>query len=75
MITGLHNGDNKLIATTGRKAFHFDLPQNIDKNLRHKIDSVIKYNELSAEHTIKSKTRQLLFKYKQGKDIHEHRKK
>ena len=38
----------------------------------HDIDSIIKHNELSAEHTIKSDIRQLLPKYKTGNDIHEH---
>ena len=66
--------EKKLVVTTGRKAFHFDLPKDLDKDLKHEIDSIIKSNKLLAEQTIKNKISQLLSKYKNRNDIHEHRK-
>ena len=51
-------GDNKLVVTTGHNTFHFDLPKDVDKNLKHEI-------------TIKNKVWQLLSKYKHENDIHE----
>ena len=36
--------------------------------------SIIKYNEPLTENTIKNEIRQLLSKYKYGKDIHGHGK-
>ena len=49
-------------------------PKDVDKNLRHEIDSIIKHNELLAQHTIKNPISQLLLKYKHGNDIHEDEK-
>ena len=63
-------GDNKLVITTERKLFHFDLPYDDGINLKHGIYSTIKHNELLAEHTLKNKVRQLLSKYKCGSNIH-----
>ena len=54
------------------KTVHFDLPKDVGNNLKHEIDFIIKHNECLAEHVIKKKWCQLLFKYKHGKDIHEH---
>ena len=51
---------NKLVTTTEPRTFHFGLPNHADNNLEHKIDSIIKHNELLAEHTIKNEVRQLL---------------
>ena len=48
--------------------------RNFDKNLMHETDSIIKHDELLAEHPIKNEIRQLLSKYKYGNDINEHRK-
>ena len=31
---GGHLGGNKLVVTTGRKTFDFDLPKDADKNLK-----------------------------------------
>ena len=58
------------------KTFHFKfyLPKEVDKNLKHEIEFVIKHKELSAEYIIKSKISQLFSKYKHGNDIHEHKK-
>ena len=50
---GVYIGDNKLVITTERKTFHFDLHKNVDNSLKHEIDSITKHNELSAEHSIK----------------------
>ena len=71
---GVHIDDNKLIIITKPKTIHVSLPQKVDSSLKHETDSIIKHNEFSAEHTIKSEIRWLLFKYKNGNDIHEHRK-
>ena len=70
----MHTGDNKLVVATGYKTFHFDLPKDVDKKLKYKIDFIVKHNELLTEHIVKSKIRQLLSKYKHGNDIHEHEK-
>ena len=71
---GVHFKYIKLIITTEPKTFHFDLPEDVDNSLANEIYSIIKHNELLAEHTIKNKVRQLLSIYKHGIDIHEHRK-
>ena len=70
---GAHIGDNKLVVTIGHKTFHFDLPKHVEKNLKHEINSIMKNNELLAEHTIKNEIKQLWSKYKHGNNIHEHR--
>ena len=54
--------------------FCFDLSKDADNNLEHGIDSIIKHNELLAEHSIKNEVRYLLSKHKHGKDTHEHGK-
>ena len=41
---GVYLRDNKLVITTEPKTFHFNLPKDVDTNLKHEIDSVIKYN-------------------------------
>ena len=53
-------GDNKLVITTKLKTFHFDLPKDAGMNLKHKIYSIIKHNELLVEHIIKFEVRKLL---------------
>ena len=65
-------GDNKLVIATESNTFHFDLPKDAVINLKHEIYSIIKHNELLAEHKIKKTG--LLSKYKHGDDIHEHAK-
>ena len=57
------------------KLNHFNLTEDAGKNLKHGIDSTIKHSECFTEHTIKNEIRWLLFKYKHGNNIHEHRKK
>ena len=52
--------------------FDFDLFKNVDKNLKHETEVMIKHNESLAKHTIKNESRQLSSKYKHENDIHEH---
>ena len=70
----MHIGDNKLAITTEPKAFHFGLPKDSDNNLMHKIDYIIKHNDFLTWHTIRNEISRLLFKYKHGSNVHEHRK-
>ena len=42
--------------------------------MKNEIYSIIKHNKLLAKHTVRIVVRQLLSKYKLGKNIHEHRK-
>ena len=62
MIMGVHSKNNKLVIITEPKSFHFDLPKDGGKSLKHETDSTIKHNEFLAEHTIKSEISRLLFK-------------
>ena len=50
----MYTGDKKLLLTTEPKTFHFDLPIDVRKNLKHEINFIIKHNECLAEHTIKN---------------------
>ena len=34
----VHIGDNKIMITIGPKTFYFDLPKDVDKNLKYEID-------------------------------------
>ena len=54
--------------------FDFDWPEDVDENLEHKIELILKSNESLAENKIRKEIEQLLLKYKHGKDIHEHGK-
>ena len=54
--------------------FNFDWPKNVDENLKHETEFIIKCNESLAENKLKNETEQLLLKYKHGNNIHEHRK-
>ena len=54
--------------------FDFDQPKDVDQNLKHKTEFIIKSNESLAENKIKSETEQLLSKYKNGNKIHQHEK-
>ena len=46
--------------------FYFDWTKDVDKNLNHKIEFVIKSNESVAENNIKNEAEQLLSKYEYG---------
>ena len=54
--------------------FNFDWPKNVDQNVKHEIEFIIKINESLAENKIKNEIEQLLLKYKHGNNIHEHGK-
>ena len=43
--------------------FNFDLPKDVDENLKHEIEFIIKSNESLAENKLKSEIEQLLLKY------------
>ena len=51
--------DKTLVITTEPKIVCFDLPKDDSNNLKHESYSIIKNNELLAEHTIKYEVRQL----------------
>ena len=38
-----------MVVMTEPKTFYFDLPKDVDKNLKHEIESVIKTNESLVE--------------------------
>ena len=40
------------------------LPKDVENNLKHEIDSIIKHNEPLTEHTTKTEITQFLSKYK-----------
>ena len=54
--------------------FNFDWPKDVDENLKHEIEFIIKSNESLAENKIKTKIEQLLLKYKDGNNIQENGK-
>ena len=54
--------------------FNFNLPKEVDENLKREIEFIINSNESLAEIIIKNETEQLFLKYKHGNNIHEHGK-
>ena len=54
--------------------FYFDQPKNVDENLKHEIEFMIKSNKCLAENKIRNEIEQLLSKCKHGNNIHEHGK-
>ena len=52
----------------------FDQPEDVDENLKQKIEFIIKNNESLAGNKIKDEIEQLLSQYKHGNNIHEHGK-
>ena len=54
--------------------FYFDWPKEVNENLKHEIEFIMKSNESLAENKTKNETEQLLFKYKHGNNIHEQQK-
>ena len=64
----------KLITTTEPKTFRFELSKFAGSNLANENYSIIKHNQLLAEHTLKNEVQQLLLEYKHRNDIPEHRK-
>ena len=65
-----------MIAIRDPKTFYFDFdwPKDVDQNLKHEIEFLIKSNESFAENKIKNEIEQLLPKYKHGNNIYEHGK-
>ena len=53
---------------------NFHWPKDVDENLKHETEFIIKSNESLAENKMKNETEQLLLKYKHRKNIHEHGK-
>ena len=68
--------EENMIVIRDPKTFYFDFdwPKNVDENLKHEIEFIIKSNESLAENKIKNEIEQLLLKYKHGNNIHEHGK-
>ena len=64
--------EESMIVIRGPKTFcfNFGFPKDVDDNLKCEIEFIIKSNESLAENKIK----QLLPKYKNGNNIHEHGK-
>ena len=46
---GVHIEDQKLAITTEPETFHFVFSKDVDKNLRHKTDSIIEHNGFLAK--------------------------
>ena len=54
--------------------FYFDWQKNVNENLKHEIEFVIKINESLAVNKIKIEAEQFLPKYKHRDNIYEHGK-
>ena len=67
--------ENKIVIRDP-KTFYSDVDwsKNVDENLKHDINFIIKNNESLAENKTKNENEQLLLKYRHGNNIHEHRK-
>ena len=65
-----------IVAIRDPKTFYFDFdwPKNVDQDLKHEIEYIIKSNESLAESKTKNEIEQLLLKYKHENDIHQHGK-
>ena len=59
---------------TSQNILCFDLPKDVDYDLKHEIEFIIKSNKSLAEKKIENETEQLLLKCKHGNNIHVHRK-
>ena len=58
-----------LIRDSKTFCFNFAWPKDVDDNLKHKIEFIIKSKESLAESKIKIEIEQLLLKYKLGNTI------
>ena len=45
-------GDNRLVATTEPRTFHFNLPIDVHIHLKYETYSIIKHDELLAKHIV-----------------------
>ena len=52
--------------------FNFDFSKDVDENLMHEIEFIIKSTESLGENKIKYEIEKLLLKCKNGNNIHEH---
>ena len=52
--------------------FDFDWSKNVNENLKHEIEFIIKSNESLSENKIKNEIEKCLLKYKYGNNILEH---
>ena len=59
--------EENMILVKEHKTFYFDFdwPKDVDENLKHKIEFIIKNNESLVENKTKNEIEQLLFQYKQ----------
>ena len=48
---------------------NFDWSKDVDENLKHEMEFIIKSNESLAENKMKNETEQLLLKYKHGNNM------
>ena len=72
---GVYFDDNKFAMIEPQTFhFHFDLPKDVDKNLKLETDFVIRHNEYLVKGRIKNEIDQLLYRYKHRDNIYEHRK-
>ena len=71
---GVYIDDNKLLIIREPKTICSDLSEKVVNNLKDKINSIISHDEFLPDYTIQNAISRLLFKYKHGNDIHEHRK-
>ena len=64
--------EEKMIMIRDPKLFcyNFNWPKNVDENLRHEIESIIKSNKYLAKNKINYDIEKLLLKYKHGNNIH-----
>lgn len=62
--------DENMIAIRDPKTFYCDLDwhKDLDKNLKHESEFIIKSNKSLAEHKIKKDIEQLLLKHKHGNE-------
>ena len=68
--------EKNMVVIRDPKTFYFDFgwSKDVDENLKHEIEFIIKNNESLAENKINHKIEELLSKYEHQKNIHEHRK-
>ena len=67
--------DNKFVTIEPQTFhFHFDLPKDVDKNLKLENDFVIRHSECLVKGRIENEIDQLLYRYKHRDNIYEHRK-
>ena len=66
--------NTNVIRDTNTFCFNFDWSKDVDENLKHEFEFIIKSNEPLAENKIKIEIEQLFLKYKHGNNIHEHEK-